>query len=263
MKKVRLLLLIVFIIPCFERSLAQESGNVNYILETNWIAKQTSLATLDFNEGKSIFHYQFDSSTENTRKDTVDEEGNRIIVSLSAKESDRTGNAIYTDFRVKEMHARQLWGKEYYSFPDTIPTIDWEIKPARKTIGKLNVQLATGYFRGRTYDVWFCTDIPLPYGPWKLSGLPGLILEAKSQDGEIAFLFDSLTIPSKNEMQIAKPLAGKAALSFQDFRTQQNREAEKRNNFRASVHTAIMSEDPNVKIKVSRRIVTHFETTLE
>ena len=45
---------------------------------------------------------------------------------------------------------------------------------------------ATAVFRGRNWIAWFC-DIPKSVGPWKLNGLPGLILEAQSEDKEHTF----------------------------------------------------------------------------
>ncbi len=70
---------------------------------------------------------------------------------------------------------------------EKIPKIHWEIKKDTKKIGKFLCQRAKGYFRGRNYNVWFTDQIPLPFGPWKLQGLPGLILEVKDDKNEVYF----------------------------------------------------------------------------
>lgn len=45
---------------------------------------------------------------------------------------------------------------------------------------------------GRIWDAWFAPEIPIDAGPWKLCGLPGLILEAADTTGSYRFVFRSL-----------------------------------------------------------------------
>lgn len=39
-------------------------------------------------------------------------------------------------------------------------------------------RMAVAAYKGRTWYAWYAEDIPLGVGPWKLGGLPGLILQA-------------------------------------------------------------------------------------
>jgi len=48
-------------------------------------------------------------------------------------------------------------------------------------------QKAEGDFRGRHYIAWFSNKILIPDGPWKLCGLPGLILEAYDEKKTVYF----------------------------------------------------------------------------
>lgn len=63
------------------------------------------------------------------------------------------------------------------------PFFKWKLVPdSTKSILGHECQLAETDFRGRHWKVWFTLDIPLPIGPWKFGGLPGLILQAESPD---------------------------------------------------------------------------------
>ena len=52
-------------------------------------------------------------------------------------------------------------------------------------------------FKGRTWTAWFAADIPLDNGPWKLCGLPGLILRA--YDAKQQYIFDCVGMKQANE----------------------------------------------------------------
>ena len=55
----------------------------------------------------------------------------------------------------------------------------WTLLPDTATILTYHCRKATGHFRGRSYTAWFTMEIPVSEGPWKLCGLPGLIIKAE------------------------------------------------------------------------------------
>ena len=66
-----------------------------------------------------------------------------------------------------------------YRCIEKIETPNWQIIPDSATIiMNYPCQLAKADFKGRTWFVWYSEDIPISEGPWKLYGLPGLILRA-------------------------------------------------------------------------------------
>lgn len=82
--------------------------------------------------------------------------------------------------------------EQMFQINEPLHAIMWDIREEQKQIGDYLAQLATGSFRGRDYSVWFVPDIPMPFGPWKLQGLPGLILEARDSREDVIFVFKSL-----------------------------------------------------------------------
>lgn len=150
-------------------------------------------------------------------KDTIDAQGNRtIFYGRSTSGGRSTGNMVYLNYADSTVECVQYIEREYFLYEDTLPNINWVISEERKTVGGFITQKAIGGHRGRVYEVWFAPEIPIAYGPWKLGGLPGLILEAETQDGELSFTVDVIQIPTDGILEIQPPQRG---IRFKDFRT--------------------------------------------
>jgi GLPGLI family protein len=97
--------------------------------------------------------------------------------------------AVYKDLSQAKLYHIEKLQREYL-LEETTPVINWSIESEIKNIQGLSCQKATTHFRGRAYTAWFCSELPYDNGPWKLGGLPGLIVEASDDRNEIVFRFD-------------------------------------------------------------------------
>jgi len=79
-----------------------------------------------------------------------------------------------------------------YEVAEAFPVVNWHILEDTATKGGLHCQKATAHFKGRDYTAWFCPSLPLHAGPWKLNGLPGVIMEAYDTKKEVQFIFAGL-----------------------------------------------------------------------
>ncbi|MGN0282349.1 MAG: GLPGLI family protein [Prevotella sp.] len=80
-----------------------------------------------------------------------------------------------------------------FLYEEALPAIEWEDNDSTKTIEGYLCHKATGRLYGRTWTAWYADDIPLPYGPYLLGGLPGLILEATDSEGLFRFTLAGLS----------------------------------------------------------------------
>ena len=81
-------------------------------------------------------------------------------------------------FEFTDLNQRSI----YYA--DTLHPMHWEILPGEKTIGNMRCNKAITEFKGRKYIAWYTNSIPIANGPWKLGGLPGLIIEAHDAEDQ-------------------------------------------------------------------------------
>jgi GLPGLI family protein len=80
--------------------------------------------------------------------------------------------------------------KGNFIYEEDLPVLDWKISDEKQEILSYNCQKAAISFRGREYEAWFAPDIPIPNGPWKFGGLPGLIL--KLSDTQNHFVYECI-----------------------------------------------------------------------
>ncbi len=93
-------------------------------------------------------------------------------------------------------------GTERYYYEEEIPKIEWEVGDSTKTILGYECFEATADFHGRQWTIWFTPEIPIAAGPWKLSGVPGLILEAIAEGGQYSFVADGIQQTDKLIMPV-------------------------------------------------------------
>ena len=100
------------------------------------------------------------------------------FISMDKYFTDNTAVSVYT---LKPLSSALFYIK------DTQPKIDWKILDSTKNIKGSLCQKAAGESHGRAYTAWFCSDLPYSFGPRKLNGLPGLILEAYDEKREVVY----------------------------------------------------------------------------
>ncbi|MBQ9636395.1 MAG: GLPGLI family protein [Prevotella sp.] len=64
-----------------------------------------------------------------------------------------------------------------YRYKEPWPSMTWTLGSEKQSICGYQCQKATCHWRGRDYEAWFASQIPLKSGPWKFGGLPGLIMK--------------------------------------------------------------------------------------
>ena len=117
------------------------------------------------------------------------------ISDLDILDARKFGGRVYDRFHILKSYpeASQLQyvgfaGLDKFIYTEETPDFHWQLKPTeKKVIGGYACSLAVGSYAGRTYKAWFTFEIPVSDGPWKLSGLPGLILEVEDESGEYAY----------------------------------------------------------------------------
>ncbi|MBB4624659.1 GLPGLI family protein [Parabacteroides faecis] len=107
---------------------------------------------------------------------------------------------IYKNYPIGKITMLDQLAASRFRCEETAERPVWTLYPDTTTILSYICRKATCYFRGRKYEAWYTQEIPRSEGPWKLQGLPGLILKASDKQGHYTFTCSGIEKSRKEEM---------------------------------------------------------------
>lgn len=141
---------------------------------------------LFLNSNKSLFVWKKSEEPIWKLEETEFSDG-AMVINSQIVFSDKYGYQISKNLISNKIFCREFCKNNNPIYYLDEPSFSWNILQEKKKIGSFEAQKAETEFRGRKYTAWFTDDIPISSGPWKFSGLPGLILEVSSNDKSVFF----------------------------------------------------------------------------
>ena len=110
---------------------------------------------------------------------------------------------------VRDNDMFKVWDMVYYEYrkySELIEERSWTIiDDSTKNVLGYECIMATANYHGRHWTAWFTPEIPVDAGPWKLLGLPGLILEASDSTGHHHFTANGIQSVNMNIPPVYEP----------------------------------------------------------
>jgi len=176
----------------FSFILYSQEGNTKYKIDYDMyinLGQNTKYnASLIFDNQQSIYSYKADD----IKPQEIDEEYSVQLILI-----DSTGFFNYIN-RLEDRlveSTKSTYSKNKYLIEEKIPKLNWTITEETKKIANYECVKAKTYFRGRNYEAWFTKDIPVWAGPWKFSGLLGLILEVYDTEKKVFITAKKIKFP--------------------------------------------------------------------
>lgn len=186
----------------------------------------------------------------------TDYETTKIIDDSNIKTALNETNNVFkikTYFRYKYMYTNTLnqlitsvdWlSSKTVQYEETIPKLEWKLISETKIIENYVCFKAKVNFRGREFIAWYTNDIPLPYGPLKFSGLPGLIIEIYDSKKEYTIVANKILFNSQKK--INKIPDTDLKMSLKEF-VEKYDELNNHNNWGKDVKGVVISQDVYVR----------------
>ena len=210
---------------------AQKSSNNSYSIEYEFVTTLGKTfknnAVLKCNAKQSIYLL---NKFQEKDQDIIDENDDTVI----HKNFKSIDSYISINLISKTIYSTGNVDDKIYKVNETFPKMNWELSEKKEDTKKINNYLcnkATLKFRGRYYVAWYTTKIPISFGPWKFTGLPGLILEIYDTTKTYRWTATKIKFPvtEKIDFEIVKKIK-LSEITLKEFVTKLDDERKRRND---------------------------------
>jgi len=178
---------------------------LNYVKDTlfpNKKEKEIFTLYIDNNLSKFVSNRKLhiDSLSSKARKDNAF--AMSLLANLSKIPKTNFSFEIYKNSITKEIVVIDKIIKNKYIYKDDYKN-EWILTSDTLTIQNYKCQKSLLNYRGRKYEAWYTTEIPISNGPFKFQGLPGLII--KINDSKRDYSFELIGLIEDKNVNIAYP----------------------------------------------------------
>lgn len=210
------LLLIFALCPLLSALCQQNEGIVSYDQKINMHKRlqdesmkamvpefRTNKMQLNIRGSESLF-----KAAEQPNEEIENNDGNgtnvRMVIRVPQNETYRNYEAQ------KSVELRELAGQKFL-IEDTLRRMPWKLTGETKKIQGYDCMKATMINKANNQPIvaWFTEAIPVPSGPAGFGGLPGLILEADVNEGDMVYMMSKIEFKKLAGSDLKTPSSGK------------------------------------------------------
>lgn len=215
----KLICILLLALPMF-LSAQETEGHIRYLITHNWTKKMAAVDYVSKQQKERLayiwgsrsewkmftdFYFNADETMYRESEESAedDDEG------YSWRKDPYTIRHNYTKNTVKDLVT--VLDKSYV-IEDSIQGPNWKILNDMKEVAG-HICMNAEYedtLRMQKITAWFALDIPIPGGPERLNGLPGLILEVDVNNGGMTIVADKIEMKKLDkELELPKKIKGK------------------------------------------------------
>lgn len=123
---------------------------------------------------------------------------------------------LFKDYTNGYLVYEESLGRDIMIIEEQLNLFKWNMTNEKDTILDYPCKTAFADFRGREYKVLYTTDLPFTAAPWKIHGVPGVVLKVSTTDDVLCYQAESVEI-TEADGPLYRPFNHKEPIDYNAF----------------------------------------------